>query len=125
MWRDVSQGFKYDPATKFSKFLRFEEDDWNLLEEMLDKVLVKLADGQETFLDVAIMVAVTLSHCRDVKEKMKLILDFCLEKLRAGEFFNESGLLHCRLSLLGNNDQTWQVHGVATLMYLGWRLCCL
>ena len=125
MWRDVSQGFRYDPATIFSKFLRFEEDDWILLEELLDKVLVKLASGKEAFLDVAIMIAVTLSHCRDVKEKMKLILEICLKKLRTGEFFNDSGLLHCRLSLTGKNNQTWQVHAVATLMYLGWRLCCL
>lgn len=125
MWRDVSQGFKFDPATIFSKFLRFEEDDWNLVEELLDKVLVKLADGKETFLDVAIMVAVTLSYSRDVKEKMKLILEICLEKMRAGVFFDGSGLLHCRLSLTGKKDQVWQVHAVATLMYLGWRLCCM
>ena len=86
---------------------------------------MKLDNGQETYLDVAIMVAVTLSFCRDVKEKMQLILEIGLEKLRSGEFFNDSGLLRCRLSLTGINDQTWQVHAVATLMFLGWRLCCV
>ena len=91
----------------------------------MDVLLEKLECGEGIMLDMATMVAVTLSYERDVTGKLIRILNWVKENLSTGKLLNRDGLLHCKMTLCGTNELTWQVHGMATVMFLGWRLCCL
>lgn len=119
------QGFQFKPANEYSKFLRFEEDDWDEVENFLNEVLRRLSEGAGQFLDLSVMVAIALSYERDTRAAMTAILEIAQEKLKSGDLLGKNGLLDGKMSIVGTSDVTWQVHGMATLMYLGWRLCCI
>lgn len=118
------QGFVFKPATKQSKFLRFEKEDWDEVEHLFDKLLEKLSHGQGNVLDFTIMLAITLSYERDMKRKMKHIMGIVQEIMKSGVLLNVEGLLHHKLSLTRTKNTMWQIHGMATIIHLGWRLCC-